>query len=90
MKTRRGGGNENSSLELKYCERCGALRFRPAGGEQVYCPTCAREMAELPPVSRELDSASEVARPDWATSRSAAPWREDEESENRDLFGGVA
>jgi hypothetical protein len=36
-------------FELKYCERCGGLWLRPAGGGQVYCVACGRAMAELPP-----------------------------------------
>jgi hypothetical protein len=35
-------------FELKYCERCGGLWLRPAGGGQVYCVACGRAMAELP------------------------------------------
>jgi tRNA(Ile2) C34 agmatinyltransferase TiaS len=46
---------EKMSLELKYCERCGGLWLRPAGGSQVYCIVCARDMAEMPPASRELE-----------------------------------
>ena len=39
------------NLELKYCERCGGLWLRPAGGAEIYCVNCAREMAQLPPPS---------------------------------------
>jgi hypothetical protein len=46
---------DESSLELKYCERCGLLRLRPVGGGQIYCAICAREMAQLPPSSHEPD-----------------------------------
>ena len=35
-------------LELKYCERCGALSLRPQGSEQVYCRACAIRMLDLP------------------------------------------
>jgi LSD1 subclass zinc finger protein len=34
-------------LELKYCERCGELWVRPSGSEEVYCASCAIEMADL-------------------------------------------
>jgi len=34
-------------LELKYCERCGALWLRPAGSSHVYCAPCELKMAEL-------------------------------------------
>lgn len=37
-------------LELKYCERCGGLWFRPQGGQAVYCDRCAEAIKELPPV----------------------------------------
>ena len=45
------------SLELKYCERCGGLWLRPVGGEQIYCMSCGRAMAELPPASYEVRNA---------------------------------
>jgi hypothetical protein len=32
-------------LELKYCERCGGLWVRALRPEEVYCATCAIEMA---------------------------------------------
>jgi uncharacterized paraquat-inducible protein A len=44
-------------VELKYCEGCGALTLRPAASAQIYCPGCARKLAE-------------VARPDEAGRRS--------------------
>jgi hypothetical protein len=31
-------------LELKYCERCGALWLRRAGGQESYCARCFVEM----------------------------------------------
>ncbi len=34
-------------LELKYCERCGGLWVRPLRSEEVYCASCAIEMAEV-------------------------------------------
>jgi hypothetical protein len=34
-------------VELKYCERCGGLWLREKE-EEIYCPACAPEMAELP------------------------------------------
>ena len=39
---------ELAIFELKYCERCGGLWFRPAGEEEVYCPSCVPMMAEFP------------------------------------------
>jgi hypothetical protein len=46
------------TLELKYCERCGGLWLRPAGGGQIYCVICARQVAEMPPASGRLDFSS--------------------------------
>lgn len=34
-------------LELKYCERCGGLWVRPLRSEEVYCASCAIEMADV-------------------------------------------
>lgn len=50
---------EKMSLELKYCERCGGLWLRPAGGGQIYCVSCARQIAEMPPASGRFDASSE-------------------------------
>jgi ribosomal protein L37AE/L43A len=36
-------------LELKYCERCGALWLRPTASDVVFCGTCDAVMAGLPP-----------------------------------------
>lgn len=33
---------EATSLELKYCERCGALKVRRTGSTDNYCERCAR------------------------------------------------
>ena len=41
-------GLEIVRLELKYCERCGGLWMRTKGTEDVYCPSCAVEMLDLP------------------------------------------
>jgi hypothetical protein len=43
------GSLEIVRLELKYCERCGGLWMRTQGTEDVYCPSCAVEMLDLPP-----------------------------------------
>ncbi len=48
MKMQRGNAAEELTLELKYCERCGALWLRPARGRQVYCVDCALQIADLP------------------------------------------
>jgi len=38
---------EIEELELKYCERCGALWLRTKGCEQVYCAPCVPKMAQF-------------------------------------------
>jgi len=48
MKERPSNSEKKSYLELKYCERCGGLWLRPAGGRQIYCVACGRAVAELP------------------------------------------
>jgi hypothetical protein len=45
-------GLEIVRLELKYCERCGGLWMRVWGTEDVYCPSCAPQMSDLPAVRR--------------------------------------
>ena len=35
-------------LELKYCERCGALWLRLRGAQEIYCAPCDLEMLDLP------------------------------------------
>jgi hypothetical protein len=79
---------DEECLELKYCERCGGLWLRPAGGEQIYCVICARAMAELPPSSTEVKSRT-------ATHGKKARLRGDAESckvaeTDLDVLGGVA
>jgi len=57
-------------FELKYCERCGGLWLRPAGGGQVYCVGCAQQMAELPPASQKLGRATMQQGPQWGVDHS--------------------
>jgi Zn-finger nucleic acid-binding protein len=64
MKSSAGMGTTESSLELKYCERCGGLWLRPVGGEQIYCTVCARAIAELPPPSTEVKRKA-THRKEW-------------------------
>ncbi len=46
-------------LELKYCERCGALWLRLRGAQDIYCAPCDLEMLDLPsPRSVHQPSAS--------------------------------
>lgn len=35
-------------LELKYCERCGALWLRLRGTHEIYCAPCDLEILDLP------------------------------------------
>ena len=35
-------------LELKYCERCGALWLRLKGAQEICCAPCDLEMLDLP------------------------------------------
>jgi hypothetical protein len=35
-------------LELKYCERCGALWLRLRGTQEIYCAPCDLEVLDLP------------------------------------------
>jgi len=53
---------KESALELKYCERCGGLWLRPVQGGQIYCVTCARAIAELPPPSSEVKRTRQSRR----------------------------
>ena len=64
MKARKRAERQVSSLELKYCERCGGLWLRPAGGGQIYCTICSRAMAELPPATTEVKK-KRTAGKDW-------------------------
>jgi ribosomal protein L37AE/L43A len=39
--------SEAIQMELKYCERCGALWLRPTGSELIFCPPCSVILAGL-------------------------------------------
>lgn len=39
--------NNTTNLELKFCERCGALWLRPAGRDRRYCQKCKPRMDDL-------------------------------------------
>ena len=34
-------------LELKYCERCGALGTRDRNSDRIYCEPCGRQMLQV-------------------------------------------
>jgi len=41
-------------VQLKICEGCGCLWFRPQKEERVYCKECAEKLSEFPlPESRK-------------------------------------
>ncbi len=41
-------------LELKYCERCGALWLRPQGSDLVFCGFFFARSAQWPPMRRRI------------------------------------
>ncbi len=74
MRTKCGSGGKAArklSFELKYCERCGGLWLRPAGGAQIYCVGCAGAVAQMPPVSRIPEAESEEEEAIWKVRKSA-------------------
>ncbi len=50
-----------TQMELKYCERCGALWLRLTGSDAVFCGACATAMAGLPPKLHRRGRPGEVA-----------------------------
>jgi hypothetical protein len=48
MKTNRSGKENETRIELKYCEHCGGLWLRECGGGEVYCEACRPVVEELP------------------------------------------
>ena len=42
----KGEDPEVIQLELKYCERCGALWLRLRGTQEIYCAPCDLEMLD--------------------------------------------
>ncbi len=83
-------GKENSanesSLELKYCERCGGLWLRPVGGGQVYCVACACAMGER----KNPGSARMPMGPRWGVDESDDQSCEEYGEFDLDAAGGVA
>jgi hypothetical protein len=77
-------------FELKYCERCGGLWLRPVGGGQIYCVSCGREMAQLPPASKEPETAQLPRGPRWGADDGAFEGFEGDEGVDLDAVGGVA
>jgi len=85
-----GGAGREAQLELKYCERCGALWLRPVGGEQIYCAGCARQMSQLPPVSKVTETARVSQGPQWGTDDDCYEGYENDDQDDLDAAGGVA
>jgi Zn-finger nucleic acid-binding protein len=76
-------------LELKYCERCGGLWLRPVGGGQIYCVTCGREMTQLPPPSKDRETAQLPQGPRWGRDEDDADVERHEDLD-LDAGGGLA
>jgi hypothetical protein len=51
-----GNGKNELRVELKYCERCGALWLRDPSTGLVYCEHCRPRMDELPAVKKQRGS----------------------------------
>jgi Zn-finger nucleic acid-binding protein len=77
-------------LELKYCERCGGLWLRPVDSGQIYCVACGRAMAELPPASREPETAQLPRGPRWGADDGDCDGYEGDEDRDVDASAGVA
>jgi hypothetical protein len=97
MKTMARESNAANELqfELKYCERCGGLWLRPAGGGQVYCLACGRAMAELPAATYTKSGVGRPRLPQgprWGMDDSEVESYEEEEYDGLDFdaAGGVA
>jgi hypothetical protein len=52
-----------TGVELKYCERCGALWIRPQGNSEVYCGGCRVHMAGMPRRVEERSRRPRLPRP---------------------------
>jgi hypothetical protein len=92
-KKRESSSANESSLELKYCERCGGLWLRPVGGGQIYCVACASAMGELPPASHQRDGLRGPTMPKGpqrAANESAAESYGKYGDLDLDAWGGVA
>jgi hypothetical protein len=91
MKARaKGKSQQEEQLELKYCERCGGLWLPPVGGGQIYCVACGREMAQLPPASREPETAQLPRGPRWGADDGDSDGYEGDEDRDLDASAGVA
>ncbi len=51
-------------VDLKICESCGSLWYRPSGGATVYCMGCSEKLGEFPsPRSRTRPGGRKKQRP---------------------------
>lgn len=57
-------------LELKYCERCGGLWLRVRGRDDIYCSSCALQVAGL-----EDHPALKTRKPRWQPRHHRKPSR---------------
>ncbi|HEY4902650.1 MAG TPA: hypothetical protein VIH89_04185 [Candidatus Sulfotelmatobacter sp.] len=57
MKNKRDDARKNEvRVELKYCERCGALWMRECGSGLIYCNGCQPDVTELPILKKRPQS----------------------------------
>jgi hypothetical protein len=91
-KAREIGPTNELQVELKYCERCGGLWLRPAGGGQIYCAACGQEMAKLPAASSERGGCAKLPQGPvrWNVDSSDFDDLEEYEGLDLDAAGGVA
>jgi hypothetical protein len=53
---------EVMEMELKYCERCGALWLRLMGSEGVYCGVCSPKMVNAPALRKSGGTRLRMSR----------------------------
>lgn len=87
-KAKKSSPTKELSFELKYCECCGGLWLRPAGGGQTYCVGCARQMAELPAPSDRPETARMHRGPRWRVVERAGS--DGDKAMDVDVAGGGA
>ncbi len=75
-------------MELKYCERCGALRVRERGTGLVYCDSCQLEVADLPTPKKRTRRVRLPVGPNPRIEDCGVPL--DDESRDFEAVGGVA
>jgi ribosomal protein L37AE/L43A len=70
--------NSNAiQMELKYCERCGALWLRLAGSDLIFCPHCSVILAGLARDPRFRECRGSTLRNSENDKRTGSPfWSE--------------